>query len=120
MKKEVIKEIGLLDKKFFLYFEETDLALRASKKGYKSLYIPKARIWHKISKSSGGIKSEIGLYYITRNRWLFMKKWAHNKDFFIFILLQILGILIIPLFLSINNKKNLFITYYRGIFDGIR
>ncbi len=36
IKREVLEEIGLLDKKFFLYFEETDLALRASKKGYNS------------------------------------------------------------------------------------
>jgi GT2 family glycosyltransferase len=34
IKRKVLEEIGLLDEKFFLYFEETDLALRASKKGY--------------------------------------------------------------------------------------
>ena len=84
IKRKVLEEIGLFDEKFFLYFEETDLALRASKKGYKNTYIPNAKILHKVSKSGGGIKKEIGLYYITRNRWFFMKKWAKRNDFFIF------------------------------------
>ena len=33
IKKEVIERIGLLDKRFFLYFEEIDWTLRASKLG---------------------------------------------------------------------------------------
>ncbi len=98
IKRQVLEEIGLLDEKFFLYFEETDLALRASKKGYKSTYIPNAKIWHKVSKSGGGIKKEIGLYYITRNRWIFMKKWAKNTDFLIFVVIQILVFIILPIF----------------------
>lgn len=120
IKKEVIKNIGLLDKQFFLYFEESDLAIRASKRGYKSLYVPYAKIWHKISKSGGGIKSEIGLYYITRNRWLFMKKWAQNGDFLIFVILQIFSAVFIPISMSIYYKnRNLFRVYYKGLWDGI-
>jgi GT2 family glycosyltransferase len=120
IKRELIDEIGLLDKRFFLYFEETDFALRASKRGYDRLYVPDAKIWHKVSKSGGGIKKEIGLYYITRNRWLFMKKWASRGDFLIFVMLQFLFALILPLLLSIYYKnKKLFIAYYNGFYDGI-
>jgi len=120
IKKEVLDDVGLLDEKFFLYFEETDLALRAYKKGYNSTYIPNAKIWHKVSKSGGGVKKEIGLYYITRNRWLFMKKWAPKSDLFIFVITQILGALILPIFFSIYYKdRNLLQTYYNGLWDGI-
>ena len=120
VKKEVFEDIGLLDKTFFLYFEETDLALRATQNGYGSLYVPNSKIWHKISKSGGGIKKEIGLYYITRNRWIFMKKWSKRTDFYIFVFVQICGAFILPLLLSIyyNNKK-LFLAYYRGFWDGL-
>ena len=120
IKRKVLEEIGFFDKNFFLYFEETDLALRASKKGYNNTYIPNAKIWHKVSKSGGGIKKEIGLYYITRNRWLFMKKWASGKNFFIFLLAQICISLILPLFMSIyyQNRK-LFFAYYRGLYNGM-
>ena len=121
IKKEVFEDIGFLDETFFLYFEETDLALRALEEGYGSLYVPDSEIWHKISKSGGGIKKEIGLYYITRNRWIFMKKWSKKIDFIIFVLTQICGAIILPLFMSIcyNNKK-LIKVYYKGLWDGIK
>ena len=43
IKRAVVEEIGLMDKQFFLYFEESDWALRASQKEYKSVYSPKAK-----------------------------------------------------------------------------
>ena len=121
IKREVIDDIGLLDENFFLYFEETDLALRATRKGYENLYVPNAKIWHKVSKSGGGMSKPIGLYYITRNRWLFMKKWARKSDFLIFVTLQILIAIILPIFLSIYYKnKKLFTAYYHGFWNGIK
>lgn len=120
IKKEVIEKIGLLDSRFFLYFEEIDWTLRASKLGYRSVFVPNGKIWHKVSKSGGGIKGGVGLYYITRNRWLLMKKWAKKTDFYIFIIYQGVGALIIPIFLSIYYKKTeLFGAYYHGLYDGI-
>jgi GT2 family glycosyltransferase len=120
IKKEVINRIGLIDKRFFLYFEEIDWTLRASKLGYKNVFVPKGKIWHKVSKSGGGIKGKIGLYYITRNRWLLMKRWSKRSDFLFFIVYQTLGALLIPIFLSIYYKKpELFMAYYKGLYSGI-
>lgn len=120
IKKEVLQKTGLMDKKLFLYFEETDLTLRASKLGYKSFYSPKAKIWHKVSKSGGGISKPIGLYYITRNRWIFMRKWSKKTDFIFFIIYQIIGALVLPFFLSIYKRNfRLFKAYYKGLWDGI-
>ena len=121
IKSEVIKEIGLMDDKYFLYFEESDWTLRANNAGFKSLYVPRAKIWHKISKSGGGISQPLGLYYITRNRWVFMKKWAKKSDYIFFVIYQVLGALILPILLSIAYKnKKLFLAYYRGLKDGIK
>lgn len=120
IKEEVIKKVGLLNKDLFLYFEETDLALRASAEGYKNLYVPNSEIWHKISQSGGGISKPIGLYYITRNRWLFMKKWAHKNNYIYFMANQLVGAFLLPIFLSITYKnRKLFLAYYKGLYDGI-
>ena len=120
VKREVLNRAGLMDKKFFLYFEESDLALRASKKGYKSVYAPEAKIWHKVSKSGGGLSKPIGLYYITRNRWLFMKKWAKRSDYTFFLAYQAVGAIIFPIVLSIYYKnQNLFWAYYKGLIKGL-
>jgi GT2 family glycosyltransferase len=120
IKREVVDRIGLMDKQFFLYFEESDWALRASQKEYRIVYAPKAEVWHRVSKSGGGITKPLGLYYITRNRWLFMKKWANIKDYSIFVIYQIVGAVIFPLILSIYYRNwKLFMAYYSGLKAGV-
>lgn len=77
LRKEIPQKIGLLDKRFFLTFEETDWCYRAQKAGYKLLFVPKAKIWHKVSISFGGIESPLYAYFRIRNYLLFAKKNFH-------------------------------------------
>jgi len=79
IKKEVFKKIGFFDKKYFLYFEDTDLSIRAKKAGFKLFYCPKAKIWH---LNSGSSASGSGLhdYFTTRNRILFGMKFASLRS----------------------------------------
>ncbi|MCB1347719.1 MAG: glycosyltransferase family 2 protein [Paracoccaceae bacterium] len=56
MRRSVLDEIGLFDETFFLYFEETDLFLRAHRAGYKTDYVPASRVAH-IGSVSTGMKS---------------------------------------------------------------
>ncbi|UTB33260.1 MAG: glycosyltransferase family 2 protein [Methanobacterium sp. ERen5] len=120
LKDEIVNKVGLLNKNLFLYFEETDLALRAKSHGYRSLYVPRAEVWHKISQSGGGLSKPIGLYYITRNRWLFMKKWAKKSNYIIFVCYQLLGALLFPILLTLYYKNRLlFKAYIKGLYDGI-
>ena len=120
IKKEVIEKIGLMDETYFLYFEESDWTLKANQEGYNSLYVPSGSVWHKVSRSGGGISNPIGLYYITRNRWIFMEKWARKNDYYFFIIYQIGGALVLPIGLSIYNKNlKLFTSYYKGLKAGI-
>lgn len=47
IRRNVFSEIGLLDPKFFMYYEETDLCWRAHLRGYKIVFIPKAIVYHR-------------------------------------------------------------------------
>jgi GT2 family glycosyltransferase len=78
IKKAVIEAIGLLDERFFLYWEDVDWGLRAQKAGFRNLIVPKAYIWHKISISTGGPDSPLKAYHKTRSN-LFLAK-IHNPD----------------------------------------
>ena len=51
---KVIERVGKLDEKFFIYGEDADWCLRASRAGYELVYVPSSKIWHKVSTSSGG------------------------------------------------------------------
>jgi len=45
-KKEVLEKVGLLDEKFWLWFEEVDFCKRVKEEGYKIIYYPNAAIFH--------------------------------------------------------------------------
>lgn len=75
IKKEVLQKIGLLDESYFLYWEDVDFSHRAQMAGFKQLFVPQSRIWHKSSGSSGS-GSNLHDYYLTRNRLIFGFKYA--------------------------------------------
>lgn len=50
---ETLEQIGLFDETFFLYFEETDLCLRAARAGWDTLFVPQSVVVHKGSASTG-------------------------------------------------------------------
>ncbi|MEA3355213.1 MAG: glycosyltransferase family 2 protein [Patescibacteria group bacterium] len=81
VKKQVFETIGLLDPKYFLYFEDADFSYRAFKNGFKILYQPKSFIYHKSSASSGS-GSKLHDYYITRNRLIFGMNYASLRTKF--------------------------------------
>lgn len=70
----VIKTVGLLDNRYFLTFEESDLCCRVKKAGYKVYTHMGARIWHKVSVSGQAQKEGLNIlkYYAVRNRFLFL------------------------------------------------
>jgi len=69
----LIREIGMLDPTFFIYYEETDWCQRAKKSDWRVVWVPESKVWHKVSMTFGEL-SPVMTYLMTRNRWLFMKK----------------------------------------------
>lgn len=52
IRRELIKKIGGLDERFFMYSEDVDYCLRAWKKNYKVIYLPVGEVFHYIGKTS--------------------------------------------------------------------
>lgn len=76
LKRELLEKIRGYDDKYFLYYEDADLSMRAIKKGYRIIFAPKSIIWHKNAQSSGGSGSGLQDYYIARNRMIFGFEYA--------------------------------------------
>ena len=53
-RRSMLNEIGLLDEDFVGYCEDVDLAFRAHMAGYRCVYAPKARVYHRLSATGGG------------------------------------------------------------------
>jgi GT2 family glycosyltransferase len=69
------REVGLLDERFFMYYEDFDLAVRLRAAGYRFVLNPKAVLRHYDGGTSGIREhSTLATYYINRNRVWFMQK----------------------------------------------
>lgn len=75
VRKEVFEKIGLLDERFFLYFEDSDFCLRARKAGFKIYVEPKSVVLHKCSSSLGGLSLK-KIKYVLWSNFLFDLKWV--------------------------------------------
>jgi GT2 family glycosyltransferase len=62
-----IEAAGLLDEELFLYAEDLEWCLRIREAGFAIVYVPDARVRHRVSASAGGAGSPTTLYYETRN-----------------------------------------------------
>lgn len=71
---KAIRKVGLMDERFFLFYEETDWSVRFTEAGYKLGMEPAAIFWHNASSSTGGYTNPLYHYYMTRNRLLFVQK----------------------------------------------
>ena len=56
MRQSVLDQIGVFDEGFFLYFEETDLCLRAARAGWPTDYVRASEVAH-IGSASTGMKA---------------------------------------------------------------
>jgi GT2 family glycosyltransferase len=71
VKRNVIKTVGAMDERFFTYFEETEWCARIRKAGFRVVYVPQARLWHKIQMAARA-SSRRYWYMMTRNRLLYL------------------------------------------------
>jgi len=119
IKTSLIKEIGSFDSEYFLYWEENDLCARIIRYNYKIVYVPKAKIWHKIGSASGSCTS---YYYYGRNIFRFMKKNANGYQKISFILFHLTFNFWIHCFVIVFKHKNIpaFVSYLKGTADGFK
>ncbi|AKP54206.1 glycosyltransferase family 2 protein [Cyclobacterium amurskyense] len=107
--KKVVDEIGLMAELYFLYYEEMDYCERIKQAGYEIWYEPKSFILHKESMSVGK-NSLLKTYYMSRNRWLYLRR---NVDYPLFIFTA-------GYYLFIALPKNLLVHLFQGEMDHAR
>jgi len=119
VKNDLINEIGLLDPEYFTYWEEIDWCIRGQKAGYDSLYAPKAVIWHKGRASDLSANS---IYYMIKNRFLFIKKNAKPLQILssnIYYFGYYFWIILFSVAL-VNKDGNKQRSFLKGTYDGLK
>jgi len=58
VRRATVEEVGLMDEKFFMYYEDADLCLRIKKAGWRIVFVPEAVITHVGGRSAVQISAE--------------------------------------------------------------
>lgn len=115
-RRDVIQRIGLFDPTFFAYMEEIDWCIRGRCAGYTSAFVPKAKIWHKVSASGGPLHYR---YYLTRNQFWLMKKHASRKQYLSFLVYYFFVQFWISTTRIVLSSRHTFLCFLKGVRDGV-
>ncbi|MBH9576506.1 glycosyltransferase [Inhella proteolytica] len=67
-----LRQIGLLDDRYFAYYEDNELSARLHAAGWRAAYVPGALCLHEYKPLQQF--STLALYLLTRNAWLFWRQ----------------------------------------------
>ncbi len=75
IRRAVFDQVGLLDDRYFMYYEEVDFCRRAKAQGWACWYVPESRVVHLVGQSSdvtsagGATKRRPRYWFDARNRY---------------------------------------------------
>ncbi len=113
---QMICELGLLNEKFFLYYEDTEYSMRAKERGIGISYCGEAIVYHKVNGSTKGNENPANAYYISRN-WLICNKLHMKAGFSLFCLYYMLNRFCWIMIWFIKGRKDLILAVWKGISD---
>lgn len=121
--RRALEEVGLLDERYFAYWEDTDWCMRARRAGFSIWYEPESHIWHAGGASTHDQRKKrpFAYYLMIRNNIWFIKcytsKWIRPLAALTFtfhrVLFYSLGFLALRRWRKLRN-------IWLGVRDGLR
>jgi GT2 family glycosyltransferase len=114
----VLHAVGLLDEDYFFGGELADLCERARRHGLASAVDGRAQAYHRIDRSSE-LRHSLHIYYVLRNRFLFIRKFYAGKRLVLFSLWLAYGAYLAALALAHGQRRRARAVLL-GLVDGLR
>lgn len=106
-KAEAINRLNGFDESFFCYMEDVDLGFRLQLLGYKSIFVPKAKVAHVGAASAGGRRSEFVTYHGHRNlEWVYFKNMPFPLLLLFLPIHLLMSIVLLGVFTLRDQKKS--------------
>lgn len=120
VKRDVLKKIKRFDGRYFATYEDTDFCFRAKREGFKTVYSPSAIAYHDLPQDKNQESKRLlkRLYWVGRNRVLFMRDFGRNFPFFL-IFLPVFSVYYLKLSLKYGNLGD-FLSFVHGTIDGLK
>jgi GT2 family glycosyltransferase len=83
IRREVIRQIGYLDERFFAWQEDADYCFRARQAGWQVYYVPRARIVHYGGRGGSRIEPFRSILQWHKSYWLYYRKNLAKDYFFV-------------------------------------
>lgn len=115
----IIQKTGMLDERFFLYYEDTEYSMRALEKQVKIYYCHDAAVYHKVNGSTGGNDNPANAYYITRN-WLMCNKSHMKGRFYLFVCYFLVNRTVCGALWVLQGKRELTAALVKGFRDYLK
>jgi GT2 family glycosyltransferase len=109
----------LIDERFFMYYEDSDLSRRAAAGQFRQLLAPRAHVWHKVSVSSGGSDSPNERYWMARSSVLFFARHVRGWRWLVVGPYRLGSALKTSARLLVQGRRAALRAYWAGLRDGL-
>ncbi|MCC6457355.1 MAG: glycosyltransferase family 2 protein [Caldilineaceae bacterium] len=113
----LLREVGLLDEDYFFNTEVADHCHRSREAGYLTVVDCRARAEHNLDRSSA-LRSTLHVYYIIRNRFVYVRKRYHTAKWPLTIVWAIYCLLLVGK-LRLSGAGATAQAVYLGLVDGV-
>jgi N-acetylglucosaminyl-diphospho-decaprenol L-rhamnosyltransferase len=90
VRRRTLEEIGAMDERFFMYFEDADLCRRAREAGWLVYYLPQVEVFHHSGASSGNRSRAI--WNLHKSAFLYHRKYGPHGPLGLYSLLTLIGL----------------------------
>jgi GT2 family glycosyltransferase len=115
-----IRQVGLLDECFFMYYEDLDWSFRLRQAGYRLRLVAQAHLYHRVAVSSGGSYSPIRQYYLAQSSVIFFHRHAPKGRPFAIMLFRLGSALKTTFLLAARGQWQAAYAYLGGLYNGWR
>lgn len=116
----IFQTVGLFDERFFMYYEDLDFCLRTRRAGWRICAVTTARMWHKVSLSSGGSDSPNERYWMARSSVLYFRRHARPWQWPLIAFWRMGSALRTSARLARRGRWAALRAYWRGLWHGLK
>lgn len=119
---KTFEHVGLFDESYFLYSDDVDYGLRVKNAGYKMLFVPNAKVWHKIEDISQDRTTPLVLYHLARSSVIMIRKNFSGFEKLYGIALRFTVYSFFRIWQILKAKRGFasLTAWYKGLFHGLR